>query len=72
MNKYGQCECDNDLSPVWFEEKEYAVTKDGYHYATGRVRTAVSHLTCDICGKNYCIDDSYDLPWRWKHDIRQL
>lgn len=66
MNKYGQCECGNNLIPIWFEEKEYETTCDGFRYATGRVRTACSHLTCEYCGKNYCVDDSYDLPWRWK------
>ena len=61
---YGVCaQCYGDLEPVWFTEEEYKVTLDGYKYRTGRVRRAVSHLVCENCLKNYCVDDSFDGPW---------
>ena len=61
---YGECErCGGELKPVWFIEEEYKTTNDGHKYRTGRKRRAVSHLTCDNCLKNYCVDDSFDGAW---------
>lgn len=61
---YGECErCGGELKPTWFIEEEYKTTNDGHKYRTGRKRRAVSHLTCDICFKNYCVDDSFDGAW---------
>ena len=62
-NKYGTCErCGGTLTPVFFTEYEEKVVY-GCRYRTGRYRRAVSHLTCDDCCKNYCVDDSFDGPW---------
>lgn len=64
-SKYGICEvCDSELEPVWFLEEEYQTTRDGYMYRTGRVRHAVDYLECPFCLKKYCVDDSFDGPWR--------
>lgn len=63
---YGTCECGGSLQPVWFKEEETIFTRDGYMHKTGRVREAVSHLVCDCCLRNDCVDDSFDLPWRNK------
>ena len=61
---FGICErCGGHLSPVIFTEYEEKVTGQGWRYKTGRWRRAVSHLTCDTCLKNYCVDDSFDGPW---------
>lgn len=61
--KYGTCECGGELAPVWFEEEEHVV-RDGNMYRTGRKRTACSHLVCIECFKNYCVDGTFDGPWR--------
>lgn len=53
---YGECSCGYPLYPVWFEEPEEKIYKDGSKLKTGRYRKAVSHLICEYCGKNYCID----------------
>ena len=60
---YGLCECGGSLIPVWFTEEEYKVTQDGFQYRTGRKRRAVSHLVCEDCLKNFCVDDSFDGAW---------
>lgn len=65
MRQYGQCEyCEVELEPIWFLEEEYETTRDGYMIRTGRTRMAVSHLECPCCSKRYCVDDSFDGPWR--------
>ncbi len=57
---YGVCKrCDFAFSPVYFLEEE----RDKYHSLTGRVRKAVSHLVCECCRKNECVDDTFDGPW---------
>lgn len=59
-NIYGKCECCNSyLTPIWFIEKE----RNKYNSTTGRKRKACSHLICSSCGKNYCVDDSFDGNW---------
>lgn len=60
-NKYGTCECEAPLEPVWFTEYE---RKRGIK--TGRKRTACSHLVCEYCGKTYPVDDTFDGKWRYK------
>lgn len=56
--------CNGTPIPVWFEEKEYSYNGT-YNYATGRVRTAVSHLECNMCGKKICVDGDYKTgEWR--------
>lgn len=61
---YGICDrCCGYLKPVWFTEDEYKITSDGYQYRTGRTRLAVSHLVCEDCLKNFCVDDSFDGKW---------
>lgn len=67
-NHYGQCECGGDLFPVWFTEyEEEEITADGigFKIKTGRTRRACSHLVCEMCLRNYCVDDSFDGPWMW-------
>ena len=60
-SKYGTCECcGGRLYPIWFEETEY----DRYNTPTGRTRRAVDCLVCEDCMKEYCVDDSFDGPWR--------
>ena len=59
--RFGLCDCGGQLHPVWFDESEY---RNGHK--TGRARDAVSHLVCDSCLKNVCVDDSFDMPWRNK------
>ena len=57
---YGVCaRCDFPFSPVHFLDEE----RDKHHLLTGRVRKAVSHLVCECCGKNECVDDTFDGPW---------
>jgi hypothetical protein len=51
------------MEAVYFVEDEYEVTSFGTRHKTGRWRRAVSHLTCPLCGKNECVDDSFDGPW---------
>ena len=64
--KYGVCEnCNEPLEPVWFTEEETVV--DNYShmiYHTGRTRRAVDYLVCPCCLKKFCVDDSFDGPWR--------
>lgn len=61
-NVYGECVCGNELSPVWFTEYETEKI-GGYSYKTGRKRRACSHLICENCGKEYCVDDTFDGEW---------
>ena len=62
-NDFGKCsKCGGKLQPVFFEEKEIKVITGTMIY-TGRKRTAVSHLTCENCMKNECVDDSFDGAW---------
>lgn len=61
---YGECECGGALRPVWFIEEEYEVVA-GIQCRTGRRRRACSHLTCECCLRNYCVDDSFDWPWHY-------
>lgn len=53
---------DGSLIPVWFTEEETKVA-NGTMYKTGRVRRACSHLVCEACLKNFCVDDTFDGPW---------
>jgi len=56
--------CDKHSEPVYFtEEEEYPFT----HAKTGRVRTAVSHLVCIVCGYVTIVDGEYGASsWRKK------
>lgn len=60
--EYGYCECGGRLFPVWFTDEEYSIVK-GIMFRTGRKRRACSHLVCESCLKNHCVDDSFDGPW---------
>lgn len=60
MSKHLVCDCGGILKKIWFEESEY---KNGVR--TGRVRNAVSHLTCGACLKNVIVDDSFDGSWHY-------
>lgn len=61
---FGYCDrCYGDIRPVWFTEEEIQVV-DGHQYHTGRTRRAVSHLECICCMKKFCVDDTFDGPWR--------
>lgn len=65
INKdYGVCErCGTKLQvSEWFTEYEY----DEKGMPTGRTKKAVSSLICPCCLKNYCVDDTFDEPWRDK------
>lgn len=63
-NIYGNClECGGELHPVYFIEEETKV-RHGHMYLTGRKRRAVSHLVCENCLKNQCVDDSFYGDWR--------
>lgn len=59
---FGICDCGGKLYPVYFTEEEYEI-HDGIRIKTGRKRRAVSHLVCDYCLKNFCVDDTFDGPW---------
>lgn len=59
---YGTCTCGAPLFPVFFTEKEHKVVNGVMTY-TGRTRRACSHLSCDACGREYPIDDTFDGPW---------
>lgn len=60
---FGKCSrCGGNLLPVYFTEEERKV-ECGHLIYTGRKRTAVSHLSCESCMKNECVDDSFDGPW---------
>lgn len=54
--------CGGYLIPVYFTEEEIK-TCDGHQYKTGRKRRAVSHLVCEDCMSNECVDDSFDGEW---------
>lgn len=59
-NHFGYCDrCGASLYPVWFREYEY----DNAGIATGRYRTACSHLVCENCGIIEPVDDTFDRPW---------
>ena len=62
MADFGVCDCGGSLIPVWFTEEETKVA-NGIMYKTGRVRRACSHLVCEDCLKNFCVDDTIDGPW---------
>lgn len=60
---YGVCDyCGGTLQPVYFNEEE-TVVEHGCMRKTGRYRRAVSHLVCEICLKDFIVDDSFDGPW---------
>lgn len=61
-DNYGECECGAPLIPVWFIEKQREY-KNGDMVLTGKKRRACSHLTCEYCGKNYPVDDTFDGEW---------
>ena len=60
---FGKCVCGGLLAPVRFTEEETKVA-NGVMYYTGWTRSAVSHLVCEDCLKNYPVDDSFDGAWR--------
>lgn len=62
MSRFGVCECLGYLDAVWFEEQESKVS-GGMMIWTNRYRRACSHLTCQDCGKNHAVDDSFDGNW---------
>ena len=65
-SKYGVCdECGGALRPVHFTDEEYIVDAYGHLIRTGRKRNAVSHLVCERCLTNVCVDDSFDGPWHY-------
>lgn len=66
--RFGDCECGGKLDAVWFIDEE--IDKD--YIKTGRIRDAVSHLVCRGCGKNHCVDDSFDKPWRWRQRTKMV
>jgi len=60
MSEYGTCEeCNVDLEAYCFTEKQY----DSYNLPTGYIKSAVSHLYCPRCGKEFCVDDTFDGDW---------
>lgn len=58
MNNFGKCKCGGNLQPVYFMEEERIKG-----VKTGRKRSAVSHLVCEDCLRNECVDDSFDGNW---------
>ena len=65
---YGVCnDCDYPFSPVPFLDEE----RDKHNRLTGRVRKAVSHLVCECCGKNSCVDDTFDGPWYFPNSKKE-
>jgi hypothetical protein len=56
--------CEKYSEPVYFtEEEEHPFT----HAKTGRVRTAVSHIQCEMCGYVTIVDGEYGASsWRNK------
>ncbi len=58
---FDNCECGGVVTAVWYEEEEFFPNSCTL---TGRVRTAVSHLSCIECFSNFAVDDSFDRPWR--------
>lgn len=63
MQKSQLC-CEKHTEPVYYTEKEYHPFT---HTKTGRVRTAVSHLVCIICGKEVTVDGEY-LAGSWRDE----
>lgn len=64
-NVFGKCpKCGGTLQPVIFEEKETKIINGTMIY-TGRKRNAVSHLSCENCMKNECIDETFDGVWHY-------
>ena len=64
-NRFGECfECGAPLKAEWFIEEEYS-TEYGIQHRTGRKRRAVDYLYCPCCGKKFCVDDSFDMPWHY-------
>lgn len=60
---YGQCShCGGNLFPEFFVEEEIKIINN-VPCKTGRKRRAVSHLVCEDCLHNECVDDSFDGPW---------
>lgn len=56
----GNCDvCGSPLIKVWFIATEY---RKGI--PTGRVRDAARHLECPHCWKKFCVDDTFNMPWR--------
>lgn len=66
MNRFGECECGGQLDAIWFEEQESKIS-GGMLILTNRYRKAVSHLSCTCCGKNYCVDGTFDGQWYEKN-----
>lgn len=56
------CSCGGRLVKIMFEEQE----RNKHNIPTGRYRRACSHLTCEDCLKNVCVDDTFDGPWYTK------
>lgn len=64
MVDFGECpHCGGKLIPIWFTEEEMIVDEYGHMIKTGRKRRAISHLLCENCLRNQCIDDSFDGDW---------
>lgn len=62
-HNFGYCEkCGASLKPILFTEIEYEPKSI---IPTGRKRTSVSHLYCEMCGHNEIIDDSFDGDWHY-------
>lgn len=59
--KFGFCECGHPLYPVHFIERN----------KNGKIRMAVSHLECSICGKKECVDDTFDQK-KWYSDTKEV
>lgn len=57
---YGNCSCGYQLAPVYFEERELVVDAHGHLIWLDRYKKICSHLVCESCGKNHCVDDSFD------------
>ena len=56
--------CEKYSEPVYFTEEEESPYT---HAKTGRVRTAVSHLVCIVCGYVTIVDGDYGAgAWRKK------
>lgn len=58
-DKFGKCDCGGTLYPIYYTLYE-TTDINGNYIRTGRKKRAVSHLVCDSCLKNICIDDSFD------------
>lgn len=53
---YGDCECGGKYYPIWYLEYKKIVNKK-------KMKWAVSHLECSICGNKQAVDDTYDGEW---------